>query len=418
MATREESKLLKEMDENFLICSICSERYKKAKILPCLHSFCEHCLRQLVNKTGKLNCPMCRRSHKVPDGGVVRLSNNRFITELVEFFEKRDGRESADDNKCDGCQRKESTKHCIECRFDLCDVCADAHTRLPCTRSHRVLELGAYRRRQTEDPASIQPPLHCDKHTVHPVTYYCDSCDQPICLECTILDHPRPEHTCRYLDDAAADYAQDLRKMLSTLAAKRKESKASKAAVQKVSEVLDVRFEGESAKLHAHAYRIVDKVTQLIRKNELKLVDELCNEYDRRKRSLNAQLKDITLKEADLENALKFAENLMQYGNAAQLMSAKKGTVTQIGELLRMKTKIEAKEDDYLEFRSVDNFCDGKALGQILKFTSPRSPSPPANALGWTEKRTDMLQSRGDRSLDVEISFHNKRKHKGKKCKS
>lgn len=35
------SPVVRQIDKQFLICSICLERYKNPKVLPCLHTFCE-----------------------------------------------------------------------------------------------------------------------------------------------------------------------------------------------------------------------------------------------------------------------------------------------------------------------------------------------------------------------------------------
>ncbi|XP_070560147.1 tripartite motif-containing protein 2-like [Ptychodera flava] len=60
------SQLPEQIDENFLLCGICCERYKNPKILPCLHSFCEPCLGKLADEMGAITCPVCRMlSHRL-----------------------------------------------------------------------------------------------------------------------------------------------------------------------------------------------------------------------------------------------------------------------------------------------------------------------------------------------------------------
>ncbi|XP_077977547.1 tripartite motif-containing protein 2-like [Glandiceps talaboti] len=361
MSASDEYKFLEEFDERFLVCSICSERYKKAKCLPCLHNFCTDCLDTLIQTTGKLCCPNCRRSHTIPQDGVNGLSNH----EMVEYVKERDAK-SVKSNLCGGCEKNKSVKHCIECGFDICDDCAMVHGKFPSTRSHHVIPLDEYRSKQSKDPASVQPPVHCDKHPIHPVTFYCDTCDGPICLECTALEHPRPEHKYRYLNDAASEYKKELTVMVSKIDEKSRETTGTKSAVQKVSKSLDRNFQSEEKKVKQHADKIVKEVTQKIRDNEQQLLKEMKAVYAGRKENLNAQVKELQNTEDDLLHARDFADKLMHYGNATQLMSAKKGMTYQIQELLTNQTQCEPTEDDYLEFQSVEDFCKAKTLGTIL----------------------------------------------------
>nr|XP_006817191.1 PREDICTED: tripartite motif-containing protein 2-like [Saccoglossus kowalevskii] len=54
------AQTLDEIQEDHLTCGICLERYKKPKVLSCMHTFCEHCLVSLLEKSaGKLKCPNC-----------------------------------------------------------------------------------------------------------------------------------------------------------------------------------------------------------------------------------------------------------------------------------------------------------------------------------------------------------------------
>lgn len=35
------SPVVRQIDKQLLICSICLDRYENPKVLPCLHTFCE-----------------------------------------------------------------------------------------------------------------------------------------------------------------------------------------------------------------------------------------------------------------------------------------------------------------------------------------------------------------------------------------
>uniref|UniRef100_A0A1X7UC35 RING-type domain-containing protein n=1 Tax=Amphimedon queenslandica TaxID=400682 RepID=A0A1X7UC35_AMPQE len=59
--------------ETQLTCPVCLDCYTNPKILPCHHSFCQHCLEGLPldknNETYYLSCPTCRRRTELPEVG-------------------------------------------------------------------------------------------------------------------------------------------------------------------------------------------------------------------------------------------------------------------------------------------------------------------------------------------------------------
>ncbi|XP_077986172.1 tripartite motif-containing protein 2-like [Glandiceps talaboti] len=363
MASKE-LQFLDKIGKNFLLCTICTERYKDAKCLPCLHNFCKPCLVRLA-KEGTIICPVCTRSYQLPGDGIEGIGTNFFLNELVETFNKRDDTTS-ESMKCMGCEIGESTSQCIECAISLCDICIRTHKRLPLTRSHRLVTLDEYNTAKCDDPASVQPPMYCPRHQNYELEFYCDTCDGTICLKCTAIDHPLTTHKYRCVNEVASDYRKELADMIDKVKVKETEAKDSKIAVEDVSHSLDNCFTAEEKKLKTHITKTVDDVTRLIHENGNTLLKEMKGEYDERKVNLNAQLKGLDIAANDLTNAREYTDKLVQYGNAAQLMSAKKGISTQMAEILKVETKTDPAEDDCMEFRPCDDFCTEKSLGVVV----------------------------------------------------
>ncbi|XP_077983203.1 E3 ubiquitin-protein ligase TRIM45-like [Glandiceps talaboti] len=361
-----ELQLLEQIDQNFLLCIICSGRYKNAKCLPCLHNFCESCLTKVVKGSdSSITCPTCRRTYRLTNGGVSGITTNFFIDHLVEMFTKRD-HASGESAKCAGCRRGECTTYCIECGVELCDNCVVAHRNLPTTRTHRVVTLDEYNTAKSHDPVSVQPPLYCSRHPEYQVEFYCDTCDVTICLKCTALDHPMTTHKYRCVNDAASDYSKTLSNTIEEVKVKIIEANDSKLAVEGVSESLDKRFQTEIKKVNEHVQNTVEEVTRMIQESSAHLLTDLNDEYNSRKKNLNAQLKELEGTEDDLFSANDYAEKLMQYGNAAQLMSAKKGMVDRMEELLKMETKTSPSASAYMEFLACGDFCKEKTAGIVI----------------------------------------------------
>ncbi|XP_070573602.1 tripartite motif-containing protein 2-like [Ptychodera flava] len=362
----EQSNFFDVVKENFLCCCVCSERYKSAKVLPCTHTFCEQCLIKILEKSAsdQLTCPICRRSHKVSARGVSELPANLFVNQLVELFEEQDEKTAAQRN-CEACETAEVTERCIDCSVSLCGICSKAHRFLPATRSHRLIAIDEYEKAKFNNPASVRPPPHCSKHHENVVKFYCDTCKVSICLECAAVDHPRPEHKFRYLDEAAAEFKHFLTAMTKDLRIKENEASVSKSAVQQMVESVDSRFKEEKQKVRAHTEKTIEETTREMRENGEGLLHQLNIAHEKRKSDLQSQLKDLECTENDIAATRDYANTLMQYGNTSQLMSAKKSITSKIWELINVTTECEPVVDDHVEFQPAD-FCVERVLGTLM----------------------------------------------------
>ncbi|XP_070560140.1 tripartite motif-containing protein 2-like [Ptychodera flava] len=356
------SQLTEQIDENFLLCGICCERYKNPKILPCLHSFCEPCLGKLADEMGAITCPVCRRVHELTDNGVAGIQVNIFLNDLITLFEEQKNVNTS--KKCDGCEQGDVTKYCTVCSFDFCSICATTHGKLPATKSHHLLRFDEYMAAKSSDPASVQPPVYCNTHQDYQVKFYCDTCNITICLKCTALDHSKPEHLYRCVKDAAKEFTENLHVVIDKVKVKESEANHSKFKVQQMFESLEKCSQREEESLRKHIRQTIDEITRLIQENGNKLLTELKGEYEKRKVNLTAQLKELGIGENDLTSTREYVEKLMHYGNASQLMSAKRRIDHQTEELLKVQTQVEPVEDDYMEFQQCNDFCRDKNLGQ------------------------------------------------------
>ena len=72
-------------------CPICFEIYTEGnrcpKLLPCTHTVCVLCLRQLV-RNSRIQCPECRLHHAVPSGAVQAFPTNRYVLENIELAQR------------------------------------------------------------------------------------------------------------------------------------------------------------------------------------------------------------------------------------------------------------------------------------------------------------------------------------------
>ena len=87
------SKLAQDEFEDLLTCIICREMFdeleRKPKLLPCSHTFCMACMKQLYSQNlyGVVPCPMCKKAVKSED--IHELPNNLTVIALLDKVKTR-----------------------------------------------------------------------------------------------------------------------------------------------------------------------------------------------------------------------------------------------------------------------------------------------------------------------------------------
>ena len=76
MKTPSMLSLRSKIREDHLTCTICFNNFTHPKALPCLHTFCEGCIRDFVmgrgfDVQGQFPCPVCRLEIPIPSGGIA-----------------------------------------------------------------------------------------------------------------------------------------------------------------------------------------------------------------------------------------------------------------------------------------------------------------------------------------------------------
>ena len=130
--------------EYILACQICLEDFEETgehvpRILPCHHSLCEKCLKELIEKNF-VECPECRKRHRVVDNEVKTFPQNKYI--LANIRKKgadivKNDQTSETRTMCDR-HGKELILYCKgpECLISICQTCLTRHH-----RGHDVVEI-------------------------------------------------------------------------------------------------------------------------------------------------------------------------------------------------------------------------------------------------------------------------------------
>ncbi|XP_078000391.1 E3 ubiquitin-protein ligase TRIM45-like [Glandiceps talaboti] len=362
MAAATEKEILDEIGEDFLCCTICLEQFKDPKILPCLHTFCQKCLVELLEKKGSLECPSCRSSCPIPIGGVSKLTSNFFMNNCIEIYHRLKEFSKGGPIQCEGCQENTATHRCVECKQYLCNTCRKVHRNLLVTKSHQLLTIEEFKTTELTRPTISHTKSYCSVHPDSQIKFYCETCQVSVCTDCTIVNHRIPQHVHRDLKDVADEYQKQLKDMVDKLKVKEQEAEKSKCQAKVThSQLKDKdKAEQEEKRLRKKAEEVINKVET----EKKKLVDELNKDYGMKMKSAAVDIDDLELKHGNIKSTCSYIETVMHHGNAVQLLSTKNEATDHIQQLIVMETTPQVPFDE-VQFQQCGNFVEEGILGLI-----------------------------------------------------
>ena len=187
--------------QNLLVCDTCTKTIKEPKVLPCSHSFCKACLEKLttqenVDGEGKtFACPTCMSSVTLKaNENVTGLPDNEFIVKLLTAVGP-DRKQEASVCSYPRCKNKLSIAICMECEMLLCHECYTCHEYWPTMQNHATLSISEIINRDEQQEIGAET-LSCTQHKDAIPKFYCETCEQLICMKCVASVHTKPGHTC------------------------------------------------------------------------------------------------------------------------------------------------------------------------------------------------------------------------------
>ncbi|XP_031427561.1 tripartite motif-containing protein 3b isoform X1 [Clupea harengus] len=277
MAKRESnsssSPVVRQIDKQFLVCSICLDHYHNPKVLPCLHTFCERCLQNYIPPQSlTLSCPVCRQTSILPEKGVAALQNNFFITNLMEVLQRNP--ESSPPEACS------------------------------------VLE--------SVSAAVAGKPLSCPNHEGKVMEFYCQSCETAMCLDCTEGEHR--DHVTVPLRDVLEQHKAALKNQLDTIGNRLPQLTAAIELVSEISKQLTERKNEAVNEINA----TFEELERALQQRKSALITDLENICNAKQKVLQAQLLSLLQGKEHIQSSCSFTEQALSHGSSTEVLMVQK----------------------------------------------------------------------------------------------
>ena len=280
-------------------CSVCMCKYTDPKQLPCLHSFCLHCLNGIQRTSGrrdKIACPECRQEFNVPDNGnLAALPTNFRINSLLDVLAIKECNTTG--VKCGNCdERTKQSHYCFQCYAFWCEECIGLHNRIKANKDHYALALEEFQEQDFEN--ILKRPSFCGipGHRKKEMEFFCKICEVAICNSCALLDHEG--HAKMPLELAANERKLRLK---SAIESQKKRAEAKKSQIEKLNEYYNEVLE-QAACVRENVLEYADSIHAAIEAKKLEILDNL-------ERKTKSTLEQIEIHRNDLQKGFQLCES-------------------------------------------------------------------------------------------------------------
>ena len=301
-------------------CSVCSDIFTDPKHLPCLHSFCLHCLKQWHRTShgcDTIRCPKCQAVSRIPESGDLKdLPTSFYLNGLIDVLAIKECRSSQ--VRCGNCEKKSSeTSYCFHCCIFYCGECVTGHNIMRNNKDHRVLALKDFQDKDYEDV--LKRPVFCAKqrHEKEELKYFCKNCELAVCQTCVALSHSG--HSLEHIEDEAERQKIEMKSMIET---QRRNLQAKMNAVRKLDE--------DYAKLIQQCEEVKGDVQRT--------VDNLFANIEAKKKTIFAAVEDqtkkslesLTTQKIEMEHQIEVTKSSLDKADKVLTRSANPAEVVQV----------------------------------------------------------------------------------------
>ena len=379
--------LLNNLHEE-ISCSVCMCKYTDPKQLPCLHSFCLHCLNGIQRTSGrrdKIACPECRQEFNVPDNGnLAALPTNFRINSLLDVLAIQECNTTG--VKCGNCdERTRQSHYCFQCYAFWCEECIGLHNRIRANNDHYSLALEEFREQDFEN--ILKRPSFCGipGHGKKEMEFFCKICEVAICNACALLDHEG--HAKMPLEMAANERKVRLK---SAIDSQKKRAQAKKSQIEKLNEDCN-EVQERAACVKRNAQEYADSIHAAIEAKKLEIFDDVERRAQLSLEHIGLQKDKLVEQVKQYESEIERTETIIKRSTSAEIMqpndvlniilreeSSKEETVTD-----RENESFSARLSFVKNQKLFDLAC-GEQIGS-LKSTQTRAQQSSADGKGINE---------------------------------
>ena len=371
-----------------LTCAICQDLFAIPKTLPCLHTFCEECLkraeeaRRRMRSRGdtastspdEVECPSCRgvTQHK---GHVAGIMTNFTFVNLIEHLDIHEKISTDGHLTCGKCVSDTGTSpapavaFCYDCKSALCEPCQQLHQRSREHSAHSICSLD-----EIKDSVSLPPMSRsyvCPKHNDEQ-RLFCYDCQEVICRDCIVVQSDHRDHRYQFIDQIINEQKEEMKKEFKPLEDTLKVVTGCYERLQAHIDRVTQIHEKRARRINS---AIDESITVLEQRREY-LLEESLRVHETKKKNLDLDLENVEGDKGSITSAIEFCNTTLEKGSDVEVLIYKKEMMARSKTLAALRQSYEDFEitvDDHTHFAYDDKPV--RTFGKLCEAPVPSNSS-------------------------------------------
>ena len=345
-------------------CFVCMCMFTTPKQLPCLHSFCLHCLNGIQRTSGmhgKITCPECRKQFDIPrSGNPSEFPTNFRINRLLDVLAIKECNTTG--VKCGNCDKRSAeTLYCFQCCSFWCQECISAHNIIRANKQHKTLALKDFQDQDIE--AVLKRPAFCQtkNHENKELEFFCKMCQVAICNACAVTEHEG--HAKVILETAANEKKLQIVSRIKSLKDIEQEKRNQVEKIEQDSIEVQVQVADVKGKVQTSAEQLI-AIIEAKKQDIFNAVDKQAHDSLKGLTSKKDQIEDELKK---IQSAIKRTESLLEQSSSAEILGLSKTFDTFLQE---HGVQVNFDSQSIPRFSYIDNvelinLMKGKGIGNV-----------------------------------------------------
>jgi cell fate (sporulation/competence/biofilm development) regulator YlbF (YheA/YmcA/DUF963 family) len=255
-----------------------------------------------------------------------------FINELIDIYNAMKQASVKAEIACQSCSKEKAVAVCYSCDekgMFICTKCEGAHKQMKVFADHSVVSLANLRQGSLIHlPSKKAQTYSCSKHNGKLKTHYCFTCDQLICRDCTLADHPKDGgHKYDFVNSVATAFRCELKSLPL--------QDADRTLTQALSQLESVK-KSITEQSENSQQRIQIAFSELQRKYKKRLLRQGKEATEEKIRTIKRQQNEIKMVKGECESVMDFVKLTSDIACDEEIVTMKTSIETRVQKLATM----------------------------------------------------------------------------------